>query len=51
MFIEINKMAKLQNYFLKQGKSDPKEVVQSVVFKESVKVAGQILVNLKFAII
>ena len=47
MSVEIEKMAKLQSYFLKQGKSNPKEVLQSIEYKELVWVGGEILVNFK----
>ena len=40
-------MAKLQSYFLKQGKSNPKEVLQFIKYKESVQVSGEIFINFK----
>jgi hypothetical protein len=43
--VEIEKMAKLWSDFLKQGKSNPKGVLQSTAYKESVQVGGEILVN------
>ena len=45
MFVEIKKMVKLQSHFLKQGKSNPKEVLQSTEYKESVQVSREILIN------
>ena len=40
-------MAKLQSQFLKQGKSNPKEVLQSIKYKELVQVSREILINFK----
>ena len=40
-------MVKLQSHFLKQRKSNPKEVLQSTAYKESVQVNREILVNFK----
>ena len=40
-------MAKLQSQFLKQGKSNPKEALQSTAYKESVRVSREILINFK----
>ena len=45
MFIKIEKMAKLWSHFLKQGKSNPKEILQSIVYKELVQVSREILMN------
>ena len=40
-------MAKLWSHFLKQGKSNPKGVLQSMAYKELVQDSGEILMNFK----